>query len=201
MAPNWNLAGTYFETCNCEAACPCVFLSPPTAGECTALVAWHIDKGSFGDLSLDGLNAALAIHSPGHMLQVKWKVALYLDEKAAPDQRDALTQILSGRAGGHPEVVASLVGEVLGVKSAAMDYRAEGKRRSLGIPGVVQAEIEALAGQGGVDATIHDHPFTPVPGQPAVVAKSKQFHYRDYGLQWELSEKNGFYSAFSYQGP
>ncbi|MGH7800234.1 MAG: DUF1326 domain-containing protein [Thermodesulfobacteriota bacterium] len=48
MASKWNLAGTYFE------ACPCVFASPPTAGECTALVGWHIDSGSFGDTTLDG---------------------------------------------------------------------------------------------------------------------------------------------------
>jgi len=29
---------------NCEAACPCVFLSPPTEGECKVLIGWHIDK-------------------------------------------------------------------------------------------------------------------------------------------------------------
>ncbi len=48
MAEKWNLSGTYFETCNCEVACPCVFLSPPSTGECTVLVAWHVDKGRYG---------------------------------------------------------------------------------------------------------------------------------------------------------
>ena len=49
----WSLSGTYMESCNCEAACPCVFLGPPTEGECTVLIAWHVDRGSFaprGDL-------------------------------------------------------------------------------------------------------------------------------------------------------
>jgi hypothetical protein len=32
MAEQWNLTGTYFETCNCEAACPCVFLSTLALG-------------------------------------------------------------------------------------------------------------------------------------------------------------------------
>ena len=36
------------------------------------LVAWHIDKSTFGTINLDGLNIVLAAHSPGHMLQVKW---------------------------------------------------------------------------------------------------------------------------------
>ena len=29
----WKLTGTYFEACICEAACPCVMMSPPTTGE------------------------------------------------------------------------------------------------------------------------------------------------------------------------
>jgi hypothetical protein len=33
------LEGTYFETCNCDIACPCVFLSRPTEGERRVLVA------------------------------------------------------------------------------------------------------------------------------------------------------------------
>jgi len=45
MSEKWNLSGTYFEACNCDAACPCVFLSNPTEGECTVLVAWHVDPG------------------------------------------------------------------------------------------------------------------------------------------------------------
>lgn len=32
MAPNWNAKGDYFETCNCQTLCPCIFLSPPTEG-------------------------------------------------------------------------------------------------------------------------------------------------------------------------
>jgi hypothetical protein len=32
-----------------------------------------------------------------------------------------------------------------------------------------------------------------------VVARSKQLSYHDHGLDWELSEKNGFFSPFAYQ--
>ena len=71
MADNWTISGDYFEACNCEAACPCVFLSPPTTGECTLLVGWHIDSGNMNGADLGGLNVALAVHSPGHMIEVK----------------------------------------------------------------------------------------------------------------------------------
>ena len=200
MPEAWKLSGTYFEACNCDAVCPCIFLGPPTQGNCTVLVAWHIDKGAFGNTSLDGLNTVLAAYSPGHMLQTKWKVALYLDERANQDQRGALTQIFAGQAGGHFAKLAACIGEVLGVRTAAIDYEAAGRRRSLTISGVAGMEIEAVPGQDGGEATVSNMPFCVVPGIPSVVAKSKQVTYRDHDLSWEISGKNGFYSAFAYQG-
>jgi len=163
------------------------------------LLAWHIDHGRFGEIDLDGLNAVLAAHSPGHMLEVKWRVALYVDERANQSQQDALTQVFSGQAGGHLANLVPLIGEVLGVKAAPIEYRSEGKRRSLRLGNVAEVEIEVLAGQGGSDVTISNHPFTAVPGFPAAVAKSKQMRFSDYGLKWEVSNKNGFFSPFAYQ--
>ncbi len=199
MSEKWNLTGTYFEACNCDVACPCVFLSPPTTGECTLFVGWHIDKGDYGSVSLDGLNVALAVHSPGHMATTKWKAALYFDDKASEAQKNALMQIFTGQAGGHPAVLVSFVGEVLGAKSVGIDYHANGKRRSLKIADVVEAEIEAISGAGGAEVTVTGHPLAIAPGYAAMVAKSKKLSYHDYGLQWEISEKNGFFSPFVYQ--
>lgn len=195
---HWKLTGTYFETCNCETACPCVFLSAPTGGECTVLIGWHIDNGHFGDVSLDGLNVALAVHSPGHMAQVKWNAAVYLDGKANEAQKDALLKIFSGQVGGHPALLASHVGNILGVKSVPIDYQAQGKRRSLRLGDVAEAEIEAIDGQGGAEVTVTNHPLCIAPGYSAVTAKSKRLTLNDHGLNWNISEKNGFYSPFSY---
>ena len=199
MPTTWKIAGSYFEACNCDLACPCVFLSPPTSGECTALLAWHIEQGRFGEVNLDGFNIALAAYAPGHMMEVKWKVALYVDERANKSQQDALTQIFSGQAGGHLAGLAPLIGEVLGVKAAPIEYRSEGKRRSLRLGDVADAEIEGLPGQDGGDVTVDNAPFGPVPDVPLAVAKSKQMRFSDYGLKWEVSNKNGYFSRFAYQ--
>ena len=173
MPNSWKIAGSYFEVCNCDVACPCLFLSPPTSGDCTLLLAWHIDHGRFGQIDLDGLNAVLAVHSPGHMLEVKWKVALYIDERANQDQQDALTQIFSGQAGGPLAGFAPFIGEVLGVKTATIEYRAEGKRRSFRLGDIAEAEIDGLPGPDGNDVTVANAPFATDPGVPLVVAKSK----------------------------
>ena len=200
MAEKWNLDGTYMEACNCEVACPCIFTSPPTEEDCTALIAWHIDKGSFGDVVLDGLNAAMMVYTPGHMLQTEWRIALYLDDKATEAQTDALTQIYSGQAGGLFETLGGHVGEVLGVKSVAIDHQGDGKQRTLRIAGVAEARIEAIAGLGGADVLIKDQPVNLAPGNPLVVAKSQRLSYRDHGFEWEISDRNGFYAHFDYEG-
>ena len=201
MAANWSLAGSYFEACNCEVACPCVFLSAPSHGDCTVLLAWHIEQGRFGETPVDGLNVALAIHAPGHMLQTKWDVALYLDERANEGQRQALTQVFGGQAGGEPAALAPFIGKVLGVKAVRIDFEAKGRHRSLRIPGIAEMEIEGLAGQGGRDVTLENIPLTAVPNQTAVVAKSKRLSFHDHGQSWDVSDKNGFYSPFSFKGP
>lgn len=197
---SWSLSGTYFESCNCETACPCVFLSPPTEDDCTVLVGWHIDDGHADQVVLDGLNVALAVRSPGHMAEVAWTVAVYLDERADGAQSDALTRIFTGQAGGHPERLASHIGDVLGISSVAMDFTAEGGGRSMRIGDVGSVEIQAIEGQLGEDVTVTGHPLAIAPGHPVTVARSTQLDYRDHGLHWELSDRNGFFSPFTYEG-
>src|SRR5262249_17494660 len=102
MKPAWDLKGTYFETCSCEVLCPCIFMSPPSRGDCSVLYAWHIEAGNYDKLNLDHLNVALAAYAPGHMQQVKWLAALYVDNRATPAQFAALQEIFTGKAGGHP---------------------------------------------------------------------------------------------------
>lgn len=194
----WKVKGQYFESCNCEAACPCVFLSPPTEDDCTALIGWHIDEGDFDGTKLDGLNVALAVHSPGHMAQVEWQAALYFDDRASEVQSRALAAIFSGQSGGHPARLAGHIGEVLGAGPASIEFETEGKRTSMKIAGVADVAIVAASGQGDSEITVGNHPLAVAPGFAAVVSRSEHLTYDDHGLQWDLSEKNGFYSPFEY---
>jgi hypothetical protein len=78
----------------------------------------------------------------------KWKIALYLDEKANNDQKDALTKIFTGQVGGEffAEILL-LIGEILGIKSVPIEFNIEGKKRhKIKIPYIVEMEIEGLTG-------------------------------------------------------
>ena len=180
---NWNISGEYMENCNCEAVCPCLLLSPPTEGECKALVAWHIVEGKSGDVNIGGLNVALAIHSPGHMAEGNWRVALYLDAKASEEQMAALTPIFAGQAGGHFEVLGSFIGEVTGVKQVRMDITVDGNIRGLTMTDTAELNIEAIAGEDGGEVTLANHPLAIVPGIPETVARStNDLNLNDQGM-------------------
>jgi hypothetical protein len=194
----WALNGDYFEACNCEATCPCIFLSPPTDDDCTVLLAWHVNQGEFGGTKLDGLNVALAAYSPGHMQKVKWKAALYLDAKASKAQADALGQIYGGKFGGNPAALAPYIGEMLGARSLPIDYKADGTTHSLNISKVADIEVEDVSGPDGSKSSIQSAPFA----EPLVyVARSKKFSYADFGMNWRISDKNSFHAPFSWKGP
>jgi len=195
----WSLKGTYFESCNCEAACPCIFLSPPTNDDCTVLVGWHIDEGADEGVSLDGLNVALAVHSPGHMATNQWTAAVYVDERANEAQNACLMKIFGGQAGGHPARLAGHIGEIVGARVVPIDFSVDSGRHALKIPGIADVEIEPIAGQGDGPVMVDGHPLCIAPGFAATISMSKHLTYTDYGMAWNLSEKTGQFSPFEYQ--
>ena len=56
-------------------------------------------------------------------------IALYLDERANNDQKDALTKIFRGQAGGEffGEILP-LIGEILGIKSVSIELALKVRR-------------------------------------------------------------------------
>src|ERR1051326_9308810 len=78
----WKLEGDYFEGCNCDIVCPCVYLLDPDEGNCHVTCAWHIQKGNYGNTDLSNLNVVALFNTPGNMATgPKWKAALYIDER------------------------------------------------------------------------------------------------------------------------
>jgi hypothetical protein len=199
MPDAWNLEGDYFESCNCDVACPCVFLSDPTHGNCTVLIGWHVVRGKSGRESLAGLNFAIAAITPGNMLKTKWEVAVYIDEKATPGQRKALESIVSGQAGGPFASLSPLIGKVVGVRYAPIEFRADGKKRSLQIGSVAEMNSEAIAGPDGVEVKIAGAPLLTTP--EVTVARAERLTLNDHGWKWESTGGNSFQSPFSFTGP
>src|SRR5215469_5841821 len=94
--PEWHFSGDYFENCNCSVVCPCFvskaapLTSRPTEGVCDVALIFHIESGSYDGTTLDGLNVAVAVHTPGPMGEGNWSVAAYIDQRANDKQTEAL---------------------------------------------------------------------------------------------------------------
>ncbi|MDR5902165.1 DUF1326 domain-containing protein [Halomonas icarae] len=199
MTVQWQVEGTYFEACTCKGACPCLFAGDPTEGTCDALVAWHIDRGSMGNIHLDGLNLAMALHAPGNMTAGGWKVVVYIDANASQQQHDALKTIFGGNAGGHPATLAGFVGEILGVESTPMRYDIENRHHRLEVGETARASLNAISGQNEGQVTISGHPVAVAPGNTGTVAQSENVSHSGYGLDWSFGGRFAFYSPFQYQ--
>lgn len=192
----WKVEGDYFENCNCNVLCQCIYDNYPE--KCYAGIAWHIQRGEFDDVRLDALNVIavfnLALGGVGDM-------ALYVDERASPQQGEALGKIFTCQAGGQVALIAPFVGKVLGVKRVPIDYEVQGKVRSVTVPQIIEMVVDPAEG-----GNVKEGPYLAEPPncwlthRPLYVAPSRKGTYNDYDRHWDNTGKNGFYGKFSYSG-
>lgn len=200
----WQIAGDYFENCNCAVACPCLFSAAapltarPTEGACEVGLAYHIERGRFGDVALDDLNVVVMARAPGPMAEGNWSVALYLDSRADERQREALQAIFGGAAGGPLANLAPLISTVLGAKTAPITFSKDGKRRSVEIPGVLRLAVHAAPSVVPDKEiwAVNAHPLFPEGVAMAVGDEGST--WADYGLRWDNSGKNGHYAPLNW---
>ena len=203
--PPWHLTGEYFENCNCDVVCPCE-VSPrgplkakPTHGVCDVLLAFHVDRGTFGATRLDGLNVLLALHTPGAMAEGNWTAAPYLDERASAEQRQALGAIFGGAAGGPLAALAPLIATHLEPRFVPLTIERDGQRRSARIPNILDLEVAAVPGAPAGEPVIkkNAHPLFP----ETVQAYGVRSRYTDHDFRWDNTGGNGDYASFRWSGP
>ncbi|MBI3304391.1 MAG: DUF1326 domain-containing protein [Deltaproteobacteria bacterium] len=201
MAEKWNLSGEYFEACNCDLICACLVQAPTPRDRCDAALAFHVNEGTYGQTSLNGLNAVVVVSfpGPGKMRDGNWTAAVYVDEKAAKEQQDALGAIFSGQAGGPMGAVAAgLIKKFLGVKPAPISFEMKGNERRLTIPNILEIDIAAVTGRDGSEPIWATNASHPVSSKLAL-AQSRAYRYSDHNLAWNTSGTNGHFSSFSWQ--
>src|ERR1700739_4586017 len=93
----WRVRADEFANCNCSYGCPCQFNALPTYGFCEAMGAISISSGYHGAVRLDGLNIAVVFQWPGPIHEGKGKCQPIVDERASPEQREAILKIMTGQ--------------------------------------------------------------------------------------------------------
>ena len=197
----WELSGTYLESCNCEAICPCRRIGGraggrSTHGTCLGALSWAVESGRAGDADLADLAAVMACHYEDDEPGSPWEFRLYVDERGDERQREALADILLGRLGGTPQQQFPWVfkpSELLGVHP-------------------VPIEIDHTPGRGWFRAgeRVAVRVRAPVPEQEIVTCVipghhrdgrelyADELHVADAPLDFELNGTCAYESTFAY---
>ena len=203
--PSWQISGQYYETCSCDFVCPCLpglLAVRPTKGSCTFAMAFHIERGMFGPVSLDGLGFIVLGFTPEDMGKGNWSVGVVVDERAGKEQQEAITGIASGAAGGPISALSGLVGKFLGVESSPIAFDRRGMQWAVKAGGLVDMAATAAM---GMNPNATEPLYLDNTGHPAAdrfaLAHATKSQVRALGLTWEdLSGKNnGQFAPFAWR--
>ena len=149
---------------------------------------------------MGGLNFLAANYTPGPMGDGNWTSGFYVDELATPEQREAMEQILSGDIGGPAERWLALTTDFRGIKYVPIEFKSEGRVRSINIPGIIDFTVEGITKPGQDDAMLLVNAGHPV-NRDLYLAKGTRATYSDHGMSWDNTGKNGHYAPFDWSWP
>jgi hypothetical protein len=195
----YQLEGSLLEVCTCNVICPCWVGEDPDGGTCDGVIAYHIDKGKVDGVDVSGRTLSLMAHIPGNVLKGGWRCVVYVDDKATPQQQEALMGAFTGKLGGPLADQAQLIGEVVAVERAPISFQVEKGRGTLRIGPSIEAEIVPLEGPTG-PTTLRDSIFSNIPGSPAYVSKAPKYRAKvpNHGFDIDLQNHNAVQGSFRF---
>jgi hypothetical protein len=200
---SWHLRGTYFESCNCDAICPCrrvdgVPGGRSTHGECLGALSWLIEAGAADGVDLAGLPVALACRYSDDEPGSPWTWILYLDERATAEQRAALEAIYTGRLEGDAELHFPWTGpedQLVAVRVVGMEVDHTPRRQRLRIRDHVTVRIrDRHPADAVVTCVIPGHDRA---GEELLAA---ELTVDEPPLGFALTDVCGYASTFDYTG-
>ena len=145
------------EACSCAHGCNCQFGGFPNEGYCHFMIGYDVRDGKFGDVDLNGVKFVIAAKYPNAIHEGNGHVALFIDEKAAPEQVNAIATICTGAMGGMPwEAIATTVSKLEGPIQKPITMNLDGPDSSFNVGGVLEVQATSLKNPvTGLDNEVH----------------------------------------------
>jgi len=186
----YDLKGSLLEVCTCKVICPCWVGADPDGGACVGTMAWHFENGTINDVDVSGLTIGLVSHIPGNVLKGNWRVVVYIDDRASADQEQALVSVFTGKQGGPVADLAALIGKVVAIERAPIEFQVQKNTGTLKIGSVMSAKMEPYKGATGDLVTLCDSAFSTIPGSPAYVGRAPNYQVNNDSLGMTVDLEN-----------
>ncbi len=182
----YDLEGRMQEICTCQTYCPCWSGLDPDGGTCDFSWVFHFDRGHVGGVDVAGLNLGFIGHLPGNVFDGNVKLLVLVDERAADAQQDALLTAFTGKEGGALADLAALIGEVVGVQRAAIEFDVAKGSGRFRVGALFEGEVEGFRSLAGNPTMLSDAVVAPVLGSPAYPGKVVRYQMgeADHGMQF-----------------
>jgi hypothetical protein len=199
--PTWNLEGLVLVSCNCDYGCPCNFNARPSHGKCEGGWTWHVKRGAFDGIPLDGLNFSVYVNWPGAIHEGNGEALILVDERADVRQRDAIATLIRGEVGGPWGTLAWTWPTIHG--PMPVPYEVEFKGTASRITAGAVLEVESMTIRSPVTGA-EVHPGVVLPEgiivKQADLGCSKVFRLRE-GIRMDHSGQYTAVGPFSYAFP
>ena len=198
----WRLEGTYFENCPCDMVCPCTtsgLTMPADAERCRVVLIFHIYSGEVEGVDVNGLTVAVLADTPPVMADGNWRVGMFMDAAASPEQAEKLGAVFSGQLGGPMEALSGLIGENLGVEATPMEYVDDGRRHRVQIGDLAEIEIEDFVPPQTPEGEVSKLTGIFHPANSTLtIARATTSRFNAFGLEFSHEGKNGHSAPFSW---
>jgi len=201
MTPvNWWASGLLFENCSCQLVCPghMHFDQLCTHERCLGYWAIRVDDGRFGETPLAGIKALIAFDAPQHMISGNWTEVVIVDEAASREQREAMEQVLTGRAGGPWEKLAGFVSRWLETRHLPIEFAEDETSKTARIPGLLEAAITHIRGRDRSKPVMFENIFNQIHAPRQVLATGST-EYDDGVIRIRTAKTHGLYSHFEWR--
>jgi hypothetical protein len=197
----YQLEGRLLEVCNCNIACPCWLGEDPDPGFCNSAEGYHFDTGQIDGVDVSGLTVGVLSHVPGNILAGNHRVVLVIDDRATPEQEQALSELFRGKRGGPVAEISELWGELVAVERGKIIFEVEKGEGHLEIGAYVAADLSPYRGPTGEPTVWINTPYTTVPGNPAYVAKASSYRHDNpkLGIQLDIKDHNAIQGDFRFE--
>jgi len=194
---DFEIEGVGLFQCQCTAfACPCQHNGAPTHGTCFAADVVHIKRGHYGKVKLDGLNIAMV----GDLVDAKSDrlfATLYLDDKASPEQRDALSKMVQYMNDQYVALPGEPAMPFRKIGPAALEFSESADRTTYGvtIPGILEEKAILKRDSAGNPAST----ITAMDDWSNVVHNAQNVDFRYHDPEVDKSwDESGDYANLKY---